>query len=183
MTLSAAALIPLPVLIPLLASATTLILGRRPRAQRFVTVSALTGSLIVTGLLLFLADRDGIAVLQVGGWEAPMGISLVVDRLAALMLVVSGGIVLLAVMLFAVGQGIHDGNEQQPVSIFLPTYLALTAGVNIAFLAGDLFNLFVGFEVLLAASFVLLTLGGRARTVSVPASRTSWCRWCRRWSS
>lgn len=160
MTLSAAALIPLPVLIPLLASATTLILGRRPRAQRFVTVSALTGSLIVTGLLLFLADRDGIAVLQVGGWEAPMGISLVVDRLAALMLVVSGGIVLLAVMLFAVGQGIHDGNEQQPVSIFLPTYLALTAGVNIAFLAGDLFNLFVGFEVLLAASFVLLTLGG-----------------------
>ncbi|MFZ2529398.1 MAG: Na+/H+ antiporter subunit D [Rhodococcus sp. (in: high G+C Gram-positive bacteria)] len=169
MTLSAAALIPLPVLIPLLAAATTLILGRRPRAQRFVTVTALTGSLIVTALLLFLADRDGIAVLQVGGWEAPMGISLVVDRLAALMLVVSA-IVLLAVMLFAVGQGIHDGDEQQPVSIFLPTYLALTAGVNIAFLAGDLFNLFVGFEVLLAASFVLLTLGASADRVRAGVS-------------
>ncbi|WP_420753346.1 Na+/H+ antiporter subunit D [Rhodococcus sp. O3] len=169
MTLSAAALIPLPVLIPLLAAATTLILGRRPRAQRYVTVAALTGSLLVTGLLLFLADRDGIAVLQIGGWEAPMGISLVVDRLAALMLVVSG-IVLLAVMLFAVGQGIHDGNEQQPVSIFLPTYLALTAGVNIAFLAGDLFNLFVGFEVLLAASFVLLTLGASADRVRAGVS-------------
>ncbi|MEZ5153172.1 Na+/H+ antiporter subunit D [Rhodococcus zopfii] len=169
MTLSAAALIPLPVLIPLLAAATTLILGRRPRAQRFVTVSALTGSLVVTALLLYLADRDGIAVLQIGGWEAPMGISLVVDRLAALMLVVSA-IVLLAVMLFAVGQGIHDGNEQQPVSIFLPTYLALTAGVNIAFLAGDLFNLFVGFEVLLAASFVLLTLGASADRVRAGVS-------------
>ncbi|MDV2474446.1 Na+/H+ antiporter subunit D [Rhodococcus zopfii] len=159
----------MPVLIPLLAAATTLILGRRPRAQRFVTVSALTGSLVVTALLLYLADRDGIAVLQIGGWEAPMGISLVVDRLAALMLVVSA-IVLLAVMLFAVGQGIHDGNEQQPVSIFLPTYLALTAGVNIAFLAGDLFNLFVGFEVLLAASFVLLTLGASADRVRAGVS-------------
>ncbi|MGW0018960.1 Na+/H+ antiporter subunit D [Rhodococcus sp. NPDC003382] len=169
MTLSAAALIPLPVLIPLLAAAATLILGRRPRAQRYVTVTALTASLLVTGLLLYLADRDGIAVLQIGGWEAPMGISLVVDRLAALMLVVSG-IVLLAVMLFAVGQGIHDGNEQQPVSIFLPTYLALTAGVNIAFLAGDLFNLFVGFEVLLAASFVLLTLGASADRVRAGVS-------------
>ncbi len=66
--------------------------------------------------------------------------------------------------------GIHDGNEQQPVSIFLPTYLALTAGVNIAFLAGDLFNLFVGFEVLLAASFVLLTLGASADRVRAGVS-------------
>lgn len=85
------------------------------------------------------------------------------------MLVVSA-IVLLSVMLYAVGQGIHDGNEQQPVSIFLPTYLALTAGVNIAFLAGDLFNLFVGFEVLLAASFVLLTLGASADRVRAGVS-------------
>ncbi len=116
-----------------------------------------------------LRRRDGIAVLQIGGWEAPIGISLVVDRLSALMLVVSA-IVLLSVMLYAVGQGIHDGNEQQPVSIFLPTYLALTAGVNIAFLAGDLFNLFVGFEVLLAASFVLLTLGASADRVRAGVS-------------
>ncbi len=169
MTLSAAALIPLPVLIPMLAAATTLILGRRPRAQRAVTVVSLVAVLVVAGLLLYLADRDGIATLQVGGWEAPIGITLVVDRLSALMLVVSA-IVLLAVMLYAVGQGIHDGTEQQPVSIFLPTYLALTAGVCNAFLAGDLFNLFVGFEVLLAASFVLLTLGASADRVRAGVS-------------
>ncbi|MEE2031022.1 Na+/H+ antiporter subunit D [Rhodococcus chondri] len=169
MTLSVAYLIPLPVLIPLLAAAGTLILGRRPRAQRAVTVIALVASLAVAVMLLYFADRDGIEVVQVGGWEAPIGISLVADRLAALMLVVSG-IVLLSVMLFAVGQGIHDGNEQQPVSIFLPTYLALTAGINIAFLAGDLFNLFVGFEVLLAASFVLLTLGASADRVRAGVS-------------
>ncbi|MGX7730725.1 Na+/H+ antiporter subunit D [Rhodococcus sp. 2H158] len=169
MTLSATALTPLPVLIPMLAAAATLILGRRPRAQRAVTLVALVAVLVVSGLLLYLADRDGIAVVQVGGWDSPIGISLVVDRLSALMLVVSA-IVLLAVMLYAVGQGIHDGNDQQPVSIFLPTYLALTAGVCNAFLAGDLFNLFVGFEVLLAASFVLLTLGASADRVRAGVS-------------
>ena len=74
-------------------------------------------------------------------------------------------IVLLAVIFYAIGQGIRDGDERQPVSIFLPTYLVLSAGVCNAFLAGDLFNLFVGFEVLLAASFVLLTIGASAERV------------------
>jgi multicomponent Na+:H+ antiporter subunit D len=80
------------------------------------------------------------------------------------MLAVSA-IVLLTVVWYAIGQGIRDGSDDQPVSIFLPTYLVLSAGVCIAFLAGDLFNLFVGFEVLLAASFVLLTIGASAERV------------------
>src|SRR5699024_2683433 len=62
-------------------------------------------------------------------------------------------------MIYAVGQGIRDGDEHQPVSIFQPAYLVMAAGISNAFLAGDLFNLYVGFEVLLASSFVLLTLG------------------------
>ncbi len=99
----------------------------------------------------------------------PLGITLVADRLSTLMLVVSS-IVLLAVVFYAIGQGIRDGNDRQPVSIFLPTYLILSAGVCTAFLAGDLFNLFVGFEVLLSASFVLLTIGGAAPTGCGPAS-------------
>ncbi len=61
-------------------------------------------------------------------------------------------------------------DERQPVSIFLPTYLVLSAGVCNAFLAGDLFNLFVGFEVLLAASFVLLTIGASTERVRVGIS-------------
>ena len=120
--------------------------------------------------LLYLTDRDGTLALHVGGWGqsvpgmGPLGITLVVDRLSALMLVVSS-IVLLAVVFYAIGQGIRDGDERQPVSIFLPTYLVLSAGVCNAFLAGDLFNLFVGFEVLLAASFVLLTIGASTERV------------------
>lgn len=163
------ALTPLPVLIPMLAAALTLVLGRRPRAQRLITLVALTAVVAISAMMLYLADRDGISALQVGGWDSPLGISLVVDRLSAMMLVVSS-IVLLAVMVYSIGQGIRDGSEDQPVSIFLPTYLALTAGVCNAFLAGDLFNLFVGFEVLLAASFVLLTLGASADRVRAGVS-------------
>lgn len=162
-------LTPLPVLIPMLAAALTLVLGRRPRAQRFITLVALTAVVAISSVMLYLADRDGTSALQVGGWDSPLGISLVVDRLSAMMLVVSS-IVLLAVMVYSIGQGIRDGSENQPVSIFLPTYLALTAGVCNAFLAGDLFNLFVGFEVLLAASFVLLTLGASADRVRAGVS-------------
>ncbi|OBI78880.1 Na+/H+ antiporter subunit D [Mycobacterium sp. E740] len=160
----AATLMPLPVLIPALGAAATLIAGRRPRLQRLITLAALSVVVTVCGVLLYLADRDGTLVLNVGGWGqsvsgmGPLGIVLVVDRLSALMLVVSS-IVLLAVVFYAIGQGIRDGDERQPVSIFMPTYLVLSAGVCMAFLAGDLFNLFVGFEVLLAASFVLLTIG------------------------
>lgn len=162
-------LAPLPVLIPLFAAATTLVLGRRPRAQRWITIGALTGVLAVSGVLLYLADRDGTAAVQVGGWDSPIGITLVVDRLSAMMLVVSST-VLLAVVVYAVGQGVRDGTEHQPTSIFLPTYLALTAGISNAFVAGDLFNLYVGFEVLLAASFVLLTLGASADRVRAGVS-------------
>lgn len=159
-----AALTPLPVLLPALGAAATLIAGRRPRLQRLITLAVLSAVLAVCGALVYLADRDGTLVVYVGGWGqavpglGPLGITLVVDRLSALMLLVSS-IVLLAVVFYAIGQGIRDGDERQPVSIFLPTYLVLSAGVCMAFLAGDLFNLFVGFEVLLAASFVLLTIG------------------------
>ncbi|MCH9760082.1 MAG: Na+/H+ antiporter subunit D [Actinomycetia bacterium] len=164
------ALTPLPVLIPLLAAAMTLVAGRRPRLQLVITLLALSVVVVVSAALGYLADRDGTIVLQVGGWGptepgmGPLGITLVVDRLSALMLVVSS-IVLLAVVYYAIAQGIRDGDERQPVSIFLPTYLVLSAGVCMAFLAGDLFNLFVGFEVLLSASFVLLTIGASKERV------------------
>jgi multicomponent Na+:H+ antiporter subunit D len=161
---TATVLTPLPVLIPTLAAAATLFAGRRPRLQRAITVLALAAVVTVCATLVYLADRDGTIAVHVGGWGqtvpgmGPLGIVLVVDRLSSLMLLVSA-IVLLAVVFYAIGQGIRDGDERQPVSIFLPTYLVLSAGVCTAFLAGDLFNLFVGFEVLLSASFVLLTIG------------------------
>ncbi|TDC80394.1 Na+/H+ antiporter subunit D [Micromonospora sp. KC606] len=161
-------LVPLPVVVPLLGAALTLILGRWPQVQRTISVVALTANLVVSVLLLVEAYRHGPVVVQVGGWPAPVGIVLVADQLAALMLVVSSAVTL-CVLLYSIGQGLSETSESAPVSIYHPTYLVLTAGVTNAFLAGDLFNLFVGFEMLLAASFVLITLGGteaRIRTGS-----------------
>ena len=166
----ASALTPLPVLIPAVGAALTMFVGRHPRLQRSISLAALTAVVAVCVALIYLTDQRGTIAVQVGGWGptvpglGPLGITLVVDRLSALMMVVSS-IVLLAVVLYAIGQGIRDGDERQPVSIFLPTYLVLSAGVCGAFLAGDLFNLFVGFEVLLTASFVLLTIGASADRV------------------
>ncbi|MEU0871111.1 Na+/H+ antiporter subunit D [Nocardia brasiliensis] len=162
-------LMPLPVLVPLLAAAGTLVFGRRPRTQRVIMLSALTAVVVICAFLLYLTDRHGTTAVQVGNWETPIGITLVADRLSAAMLLVSS-IVLLAVAIYGAGQNIRDGDQRQPTSIYRPTYLVLTGGVSAAFLAGDLFNLFVGFEILLAASFVLLTVGGTAARIRAGVS-------------
>ncbi len=153
------ALVPLVVLAPLVGAAAALALGKRPRAQRIVTVVALTIMLAIGAVMLVVVDTQGALVMEVGGWAAPFGIVLLVDRLAALMIVVSA-LVLLAVLVFSIGQGLADGDDETPVSIYYPTYLILAAGVMNAFVAGDLFNLYVGFEILLVSSYVLITLGG-----------------------
>jgi multicomponent Na+:H+ antiporter subunit D len=160
---SAAVLLPLPVVLPLLGSGAALMLARWPRAQRTVSVVVLSAVVVVAALLLVEADRNGPQVVWLGGW-VDLGIALVADRLAALMLLVSA-IVTLAVLLYSIGQGITDNDREAPVSIYHPTFLTLVAGVSNAFLAGDLFNLFVSFEILLFASYVLLTLGGTAARV------------------
>ena len=155
-------LTPLPVLLPLLGAAAALLVGgRHPRVQRTLSILVLTAVLVVSVALLLLADAEGAEAVSVGGWPVPLGVVLVVDRLSALMLVVAATVAL-GVLVFAVGQGAADGDEETPISIFHPTFLILIAGVANAFLAGDLFNLYVGFEILLTASYVLLTLGGSA---------------------
>ena len=157
-------LLPLPVLVPLVGAGLTLAFGRRPRLQRAVSLLSLTLVLVASLALLVLVHREGPSSLEVGRWAPGIGISLVADRLSVLMLTVSA-IVTLGVLVYAVGEGVIDGGRRTPVSIFHPTFLVLAAGVSNAFLSGDLFNLYVGFEVLLASSYVLLTLGGTASRV------------------
>ncbi|MGA5300170.1 Na+/H+ antiporter subunit D [Nucisporomicrobium flavum] len=151
-------LVPLPVIMPLLGAAVTLLLRRRPVLQRAVSVLVLSATLVVAVLLLASTATGAPLTVAVGGWAAPLGIVLVADRLAALMLVVSAAVTL-CVLVYSIGQGMADGDDAVPVAVYHPAYLILTAGVTNAFLAGDLFNLYVGFEILLAASYVLITIG------------------------
>ncbi|GGE83043.1 Na+/H+ antiporter subunit D [Mycetocola zhadangensis] len=153
------AILPLIVLIPLFAAALALVLGAYRRAQVTVSALALTSVSVLAAILLVHVDRHGTVVVDVGAWDAPFGIVLVADRLAIIMVLISA-LMLLGVLLFAAGQGIADGDRDTPVSIFHPTYLVLAAGLFDAFVAGDLFNMYVGFEMLLSASYVLLTLAG-----------------------
>lgn len=168
--------VPLPVVLPLFAAGLALALWRHGRAQGVISVVALSLVLVSSITLIFAVD-DGPLVLDVGGWAAPVGIDLVADRLSALMLTVSSAVTL-CVLLYSLAQGVEDGDAETPIAIFHPTYLILTAGVSNAFLSGDLFNLYVGFEILLAASYVLITLGGtgeriRAGTIYVVVSLLS----------
>jgi multicomponent Na+:H+ antiporter subunit D len=156
-------LVPLPVVLPLLAAALNVLLVRSQPLQRWVSVLTLTGVLATAVVLVREADRSGATVVQLGGWAAPAGISLVADRLSTLLLAVSSG-VLLAVLLYAIGQGVADG-RRTTLAVFHPCYLVLSAGIAMAFLTGDLFNLFVAFEVMLVASYVLITLEGNGPQV------------------
>lgn len=152
-------LIPLMVTLPLLGAALALMFGRALRAQALISTGTLLATTVIAVLLLIEVDRNGAAVVEVGAWPTPWNIVLVVDRLSAIMLVISA-VMLLGVLVYSIGQGVADGHRETPVTIFHPAYLILAAGLFDAFVAGDLFNLFVAFEMLLGASYVLLTLGG-----------------------
>jgi multicomponent Na+:H+ antiporter subunit D len=156
-------LVPLPVLLPLVGAGITLAAARRTQVQRMVSMTVLSGVVVVAGYLLYAADREGPQVMHVGGWLPTEGIVLVVDRLSALMVIVSA-MVTMGVLRYSIGQGRSSFDEesdgQAPLPVFHPTLLVLSAGVSTTFISGDLFHIYVGFEMLLAASFVLLTLGG-----------------------
>ena len=91
-------------------------------------------------------------MVNIGGWDAPFGIALVADRLAALLLF-TAAVALLAVLVYAVSQRSTDTELRS----FHAIYQMLAAGVALSLLTGDLFTLFVAFEIMLMASYVLLT--------------------------
>ncbi|NLT29071.1 MAG: Na+/H+ antiporter subunit D [Propionibacterium sp.] len=157
-------LIPLPVLLPLLGAGLTLAMGRRARAQRYVSTATLGVTVVIAAMLAWHTDQYGPQNIWLGSWPEPVGIVMVADRLSSLMLLVST-VVALVVLLFSMGQDQDERRRETPLSIYHPTFLILSAGVSNAFLTGDLFNLFVGFEMLLFASYVLLTLGGTSDRV------------------
>ncbi|MGQ7245978.1 monovalent cation/H+ antiporter subunit D [Halomonas sp. V046] len=147
-------LIVLPVVLPL-ASAVLLLLTRfgNPRLKRALGLVSTLALLGISFALLVEASTDTVQYYALGDWQPPFGIVLVLDRLSALMLLVTA---LLAVgcVFFACG-----GDDEKGSNFHGLLQLQLM-GINGAFLTGDLFNLFVFFEVLLLASYALLLHGG-----------------------
>ena len=154
------ALLVLPILLPLAGAALALLLAGHPRGQRLLGVAAIAGTVAAGVAILVEVDGNGTLVSEVGGWPAPIGIVLVADTFSAIMVLIAA-LMLLAVLIYAIGQPGTDATSPW----FHPLYLVLTAGVSMSFLTGDIFNLFVAFEVMLVASYVLITLGARADQV------------------
>lgn len=146
----------LPVLLPILGAGLTVIGGRSATLQRIIGLVVLGTVAVLAAVLLVAADRTGPVVAEMGGWAAPVGITLVADRLSALLLLIST-LVTIAVLVYSIDQRIADYGRETPSTTFHPMYLLLCAGVSLAYLSGDLFTLFVAFEIMLSASYVLIT--------------------------
>ena len=146
----------LPVLIPLIGATLGWVSWRSPRVQAVIGVAASGVHLAVSIALLTMVARHGILVAPIGSWTPPIGIVLTADLLGAIMVVLTALLGLTSNLTAVV-----EVDRQQKKVGFFPLMQVLLLGVSGAFLTGDLFNLFVFFEVMLMASFVLLALSGR----------------------
>jgi len=145
-----------PIIIPGMAAALLLLLRRSPNLQRQVSLAATALLCLVSIELFMLATEGEVLSYRLGDWPAPFGIVLVLDRLSATMVLLSG-VLASAVMLHAIRGWDEKGHH------FHPLFQFQLMGINGAFLTGDVFNLFVFFEVMLIASYGLLLHGGGPR--------------------
>ncbi len=152
------AVVGLVVAVPLVAAMVGLLIRRVGPVRDAVTLGSLTAITAAAAVLLAHVERNGTVVLRVGGWDPELGIVLVADMFAALVLLVAL-LTITIVEVFAIGQRrLPMGADPTLVG---PVLLVLAAGVALSILTGDLFTLFVGFELMLVASYVLLTHQGR----------------------
>ncbi|QIE86335.1 monovalent cation/H+ antiporter subunit D [Pseudomonas nitroreducens] len=146
----------LPVLLPLFAGCALLLVGER--LQRGLSLLATLTLLPLAAVLLQQADSGVVQFYALGNWRPPFGIILVLDRLSALMIAATALLASLS-LIYALRGDDKRGKR------FHPLFQFQLLGLNGAFLTGDLFNLFVFFEILLIASYALLLHGGGAGRV------------------
>ncbi|MDQ0339581.1 multicomponent Na+:H+ antiporter subunit D [Caldalkalibacillus uzonensis] len=148
----------LPVVIPLITGIVLILAKKNLNLQRSLSVLSFAALIVAAGRLVHLAATEGIQTLYLGSWVPPFGIVLVADMFASL-LVLTAGIVSLACLLYSFS-AIDKDRESY---FYYPLVQFIVAGVCGSFLTGDIFNLFVFFEVMLIASYALISLGGEKR--------------------
>lgn len=149
-------LIILPIIAQALIAIVLLFFWRKPNTQRIISIIGSAGAVAIAGLLLYQVWTSGTQVMQLGNWEAPFGISLVGDTFAVTL------VLLTSVVGFVIS--IYSNTNMVSARVkfgYYPIFHFLIMGLSGAFLTGDIFNLYVWFEVIIISSFVLLTIGGR----------------------
>ncbi|MDZ7580961.1 MAG: Na+/H+ antiporter subunit D [Deltaproteobacteria bacterium] len=147
-------LLVLPIILPFAAAATILLLKSNAKGSANIALGAAALHLIAGGMIFSQVHRNGILASQMGNWPAPFGITLVADHLSAVMVVIAG-VINLGVVTYSRAE-LDAALENRG---YYPLLQALVGGICGAFLTGDLFNLYVWFEVMLMGSFGLLVLG------------------------
>ncbi|MCA1064927.1 Na+/H+ antiporter subunit D [Rossellomorea sp. AcN35-11] len=145
----------LPILIPLFTAIILMFISKYVKVQRGISAISTLATIAASLVLINTIHMDGIQTINLGSWVAPFGITLVSDMLSAL-LVTATSIITLVVLLYSF-KSIGADRER---FYYYPVVQFLLVGVNGAFTTGDIFNLFVFFEVMLMSSYVLLVLGG-----------------------
>ena len=148
-------LLVLPLLIPAITAVILIFLKERIGLQRIISAISVFLNIAVSGIIVYQVSTDGIQTLYMGGWLPPYGIVFVADMFAAL-LVLTASVVGGACLFFSFAS---IGEERERFYYYTFFHFLLT-GVFGSFLTGDLFNLFVCFEVLLVASYAMIVLGG-----------------------
>lgn len=148
-------LIILPIIIPIIAGMIMVIFKKNIKMHRFLSVLSIIAISIATLLLITQIHTTGIQTLHLGGWKAPYGVSMVADMFSAILILITS-VVSLCCVLYA----FHSIGKEREANYFYPLFLFLITGVNGSFITGDIFNLFVCFEVMLVSSYVLISLGG-----------------------
>ena len=160
-------LLTLPILLPLLTAIVLHLLPQRSRLLRVIAFAGSVGALAAAASIFVRVQQTGIQVLQVASWPAPFGITLVADLFSAVM------IVMVAVIGLAVTGSSFGGVDPRREALgYHPLIQVVLMGVAGAFLTGDIFNLYVWFEVMLIGSFVLMSLHRtRAHSKTAPPIR------------
>ncbi len=150
----------LPILLPLFVASAMLLppLSSRIQWLRIASISTLAILTIIASIQIFTVIDEGTQLYILGGWSPPFGIVLVADKMSSLLVLLTSFLALCCMIYACAG---HDKGGE----FFHPLFLFQIMGINGAFLTGDLFNLFVFFEVLLIASYALLIhSGGKNKT-------------------
>lgn len=148
-------IIVLPLIIPVLTGVFLVFFSKYLHFQRWFSVVATFANFIVSVAILIEIQQSGILRLDFGAWLPPYGILFVADSFSMLLVATTSFITTICLI-----YAIYSLDEKREKLYFYPFVHLLIAGVNGSFLTGDLFNLFVCFEVMLLASYALITLGG-----------------------
>ncbi|WP_405097754.1 Na+/H+ antiporter subunit D [Oceanobacillus sp. FSL H7-0719] len=149
-------MIVLPMVLPIMIGILLIFFRSHIKTQRVISVLGMLANIGVAAYLLARIQSEGILRLDFGGWDPPFGILFVADSFSVI-LVLTASIVTLVCLIYAfssIGEKIEN-------MFFYSFVNFLIAGVNGSFLTGDIFNLYVNFEIMLLASYVLIVLGGR----------------------